>query len=159
MSYHPAKSFELKCPPRSKHIFYIVLLILIGLSGWLKVAGCTPAIASDLRETRRILVLHSYHPGFTWTDNISTGINASMKGAGGKVELLFEFMDTRRVHSDDYFQKLEELYTIKYRDRAIDVIICADDHALNFITKISSDLFTKGACGFLQRQRISALDA
>jgi PAS domain S-box-containing protein len=57
------------------------------------------------------------------------------------VELIFEFMDTRRIHTNEYFQKLKELYWVKYLDQKIDVIICSDDHAFNFMLGPGQDLF------------------
>ena len=59
----------------------------------------------------RVLVLHSYHHGFTWSDNISRGIHSVFKEQKEGTELIFEFMDTRRIHTNKYFQKLKELYT------------------------------------------------
>ena len=89
----------------------------------------------------KILVLHSYHYGFTWSDKISRGIQSVFANDAGKVELLFEFMDTRRIHDENYFKQLKELYRVKYANRPIDVIICSDDHALNFVLGLGHDLF------------------
>jgi hypothetical protein len=62
----------------------------------------------------KILVLHSYHYGFTWSDKISRGIQSVFAEDAGKVELLFEFMDTRRIYDENYFKQLKELYRVKY---------------------------------------------
>jgi len=87
----------------------------------------------------RILVLHAYNYGFSWTDNISHGIQTALDKNAAEIELIFEFLDTRRVFSESYFKKLQGLFALKYADKAIDVIICSDDHALNFV--IDYDLF------------------
>ncbi len=89
----------------------------------------------------RVLVLHSYHYGFTWSDSISKGIRSVFEERKYKAELLFEFMDTRRIASEEYFQELKSLYKVKYRGRPIDVIICSDDHALNFMLNMGEKVF------------------
>ncbi|MBD3217540.1 MAG: hypothetical protein GF310_04630, partial [candidate division Zixibacteria bacterium] len=83
----------------------------------------------------RILILHSYNFGFLWTDNISEGINSVFEDYKDDVEIIFEFLDSRRIYSDGYFQELRDLYNFKYANRPIDIVICSDDHALNFVVK------------------------
>lgn len=89
----------------------------------------------------RVLVLHSYHFGFTWTDNISSGIRETFRHCERKVELCFEFMDTRRVSNDEYFDGLEAAYRVKYEGRPVDVIIASDDHAFAFMLERGQRLF------------------
>ena len=92
-------------------------------------------------ENRRILILHSYHHGFTWSDNISRGIHSAFADFADEVQLRFEFMDTRRIYTPEYFEELERLFRFKYGKDQIDVIICADDHALNFVLGPARELF------------------
>ncbi len=89
-------------------------------------------VAPDLSGAR-VLVLHSYHPGFTWTDNIRRGIQAAFADYAGQVEVMHEFMDTRRFYNDEHFAQLASLYRLKYADTEIDVIIASDDQALAFV--------------------------
>ena len=89
----------------------------------------------------RVLVLHSYHVGFSWSDNITSGIRSAISQYEGKVELIFEHMDTRRIFSEEYFLELRKLFGIKYAERKIDVIICSDDHAFNFVLRFGKELF------------------
>jgi PAS domain S-box-containing protein len=107
----------------------------------LVLAPCFAEAQTDSIENGRVLVLHSYHPGFSWSDNISKGIQSSFAGHSDKVELMFEFMDTRRSYTPEYFDELERLFRIKYEKYPIDVIICADDHALNFVLGPARKLF------------------
>lgn len=92
-------------------------------------------------EKPRVLVLHSYHHGFTWSDNISQGIRNAFEYHRDEVELRFEFMDTRRIHSEDYFRSFKEMLSVKYRDVDLGAIICCDDHALNFMISLGRDVF------------------
>ena len=95
----------------------------------------------DGSKRRSVLILHSYHHGFTWSDNISAGIQEAFSAHTEDVELLFEFMDTRHIFSETYFDALERLLSIKYGNRKIEVIVTADDHALNFMLTRGERLF------------------
>jgi two-component system cell cycle sensor histidine kinase/response regulator CckA len=89
-----------------------------------------------------VLVLHSYHQGFTWTDNISKGLRAAFADFADRIELNVEYMDTRRIYSETYFEELKDLYRLKYGAKQIDVIICSDDQALHFVLGLGKDLFS-----------------
>jgi hypothetical protein len=44
----------------------------------------------------RVLVLHSYHHGFTWTDQVQSGIESEIDGSGREVEIGVEYLDAKR---------------------------------------------------------------
>ncbi|MBW1780494.1 MAG: PAS domain S-box protein [Deltaproteobacteria bacterium] len=98
-------------------------------------------IHPEISSNPRILVLHSYHHGFTWTDNISKGIQSVLDRHAPEVEVLYEFMDVKRLDSKEYFQQLVSLYIKKYHNQKINLIISCDDHALNFLLGLGKDLF------------------
>lgn len=103
-----------------------------------------PARARDTcRELAgsRVLVLHSYHDGFTWTDHISQGIRDVFAPCKDHVELLFEYMDTRRQFSPSYYDELARLYEIKYTRGDIDVAITSDNNAFTFMVERGRDIF------------------
>ncbi len=89
----------------------------------------------------RVLVLHSYHYGFTWSQNISQGIASYFASNSPGTEVVTEFMDVKRMATTGYFESLRDLYLLKYRDETVDAIIAADDWALRFLTGIGSDFF------------------
>ena len=91
-------------------------------------------------ETKRVLVLNSYSEGYHWTDRIMDGIHSVMDDQKN-VELFINYMDTKRISDDDYFLKLRDIYSQKYRYQSIDAIISTDDHALNFLLKYRDELF------------------
>ncbi len=96
----------------------------------------------------RVVVLHSYHHGFSWSDSISAGIAEALDNQPEDVELVFEFMDTRRVHSDEYLDELRDLFGIKYGEQRPDVLICSDDHALNFYLGRGREVFAETPAAF-----------
>jgi two-component system cell cycle sensor histidine kinase/response regulator CckA len=89
---------------------------------------------------KRVLILQSYHIGYPWSDSIAKGI-LSVLEKEKNVTLFFEYMDTKRYMEEPYLQKLFQLYKDKYGEMPLNVIICSDDNALNFLLKTRTDLF------------------
>ena len=105
---------------------------------------CIPTFSSD-REVKsnalkHILVLNSYHQGYSWTDKIMTGV-LSVFGARPDVELYIEYMDTKRKADQEYFLQLRDLYKHEYENIRFDVIVSSDDHALDFLLKFRDELY------------------
>jgi class 3 adenylate cyclase/ABC-type uncharacterized transport system substrate-binding protein len=91
---------------------------------------------------KHLLVLHSYHIGLSWTESITEGIRSVFDRArerGLNVEIDYEYMDTKRFVDESYYKKLFEIY--KYKNLKYDVIISADDNALNFLLKYRDKLW------------------
>ncbi|MBN1968944.1 MAG: cache domain-containing protein [Candidatus Delongbacteria bacterium] len=98
-------------------------------------------------DKENILVIHSYHSGLSWTDNINKTINEELTAKDYEVHS--EFMDSKRnsYHSvkENFFEYLKNKYnTIPKK------IITVDDNALNFVNEYYDSLFNKSlivACG------------
>lgn len=102
---------------------------------WL-VARDTGAAQSPL-----VLVLNSYHPQYTWTEELVRGVRHELKGLPPE-NLHIEFMDARRMVDDEqYFELLASVYRHKYARLRPDVIISSDDSALNFLLQRRDSLF------------------
>jgi ABC-type uncharacterized transport system substrate-binding protein len=94
-------------------------------------------------KTKNIMVLHSYHQGLQWTDNISAGIQSEFKDLGKDVELHYEYLDTKRNPGEDYFKSIVEFekQKIKLSNIPFEAIICCDNNALRFILENRNDLY------------------
>lgn len=121
-----------------------------GLAAWAAVAwGLAPALAADSNadaaaflQGKKVLVLCSYHYGMRWTDSICDGIRSVFDGSEGKWHVLqYEFMDTKRLSSPEYFEELARLFSMKFKPREFDVIIASDDDALSFLLQYRGRLF------------------
>ncbi|MBN2598443.1 ABC transporter substrate binding protein [Labilibaculum sp.] len=84
-------------------------------------------------ERKKILVLHSYHQGLKWTDNVNLGIREVMDSLGNKFELDYEYLDTKRNPSKEYLDKIIELYDLKLQEEKYNAIIVSDNNALSFV--------------------------
>jgi sigma-B regulation protein RsbU (phosphoserine phosphatase) len=114
------------------------LLILLAIL--LTVALPCHGVAQE-ESTRQVLVLHSYHKGFKWTDDISRGIESRLIGQGNSVRLHYEYMDTKRASSSHYFRLLEETYRLKFGATRFQAIIASDNDAFEFLLTCRDKLF------------------
>jgi diguanylate cyclase (GGDEF)-like protein len=89
---------------------------------------------------RNILVIHSYHHGLDWEDNISDGIEDVFDSE--EFEIYFEYLDGKRNYGEEYFKNLASLYKHKSNLTNFEAIIVCDNLALDFITKYR-DVFPK----------------
>lgn len=98
---------------------------------------------SDEGETRNILVMHSYHQGLEWTDDISQAIEDVFENDGGHYEIFFEYLDTKRNAGELYFQRLSEFEREKTQLAELDfaLIIASDNNALRFLVDYGEELF------------------
>lgn len=87
-----------------------------------------------------IVILHSYDESYFWTRSISEGIRSILEPES--LDLRFEYMDTRRFGGPDYLSQLERLYRFKYGEASPDVVMVADDRALEFVLSRRSQLFS-----------------
>ncbi len=93
---------------------------------------------------RRVLLLHSYHQGYKWTDEITRGISDTL---GDEMTVQIEYMDTKRflgprgLDRNDYFSRYSHFLEIKYSRKKIDLIFLSDNDAFDFFRQWGKDLF------------------
>lgn len=98
-------------------------------------------LSADFTNKKNILVLHSYHPGMTWIENINKAVNDTLKPKTNDYVIYTEYMDTKRHSSSEYYKGLEELYKKKYKDIKFDIILSSDNNAFNFLIKKRDEIF------------------
>lgn len=97
------------------------------------------AYTSSSKE-KNILVIHSYHQGLEWTDSISSGI-LSVFHNDPDFNIYFEYLDTKRNNSENYFNSLVDLYHSRSSKIKYDAIISSDNAAYNFMLEYRDELF------------------
>ncbi|MGH1462626.1 MAG: diguanylate cyclase domain-containing protein [Neptuniibacter sp.] len=98
--------------------------------------------AFAVERKQKILVLHSYHQGLEWSDNISRGIRSVFSSYADQYELHYEYLDTKRNTGDVYNEKLTRFITSKHFSLRYAAIIAADNNALRMLN--SRELFFTG---------------
>ena len=94
-----------------------------------------PPEAGAERTSRHVLLLNSYHVGYRWTDALTEAVRAALAERSDLV-LHVEYMDAKRWPEARGSEALSDLLAAKYgpaRAHRPDVVICADDHALDFV--------------------------
>ena len=89
---------------------------------------------------KRVLILHSYHNGQNWNDNIAKGIESVFNDNKQNLELFFDIWIQKDSMTTPILKPIS-LLNYKYRNKTLDVIISSDDHAFNFLLKHSNTLF------------------
>jgi two-component system CheB/CheR fusion protein len=103
-------------------------------------AAAAPASAQPL-DARTILVLHSYHAGYFWTDSIQQGVAETITRMAPQDRLFVEYMDTKRIPPEQAFPPLADYLARKYKPLHPDVILVSDDSALDFLLAYRDRLF------------------
>ena len=133
---------------------------IITLATYLSLIGCTfpfqlddqavgARVSGVLRQPEdgsgpplhHVLILHSYHWGFAWTDRVMEGMRAVLDASGLPLEIHVEYMDTKRQPPEEIFPLLVSSLAAKYYNVALDVILTSDNNALDFILQHGDTLF------------------
>ncbi len=110
-----------------------VLLFLISTDGFANIK-------------KNVLILHSYHYGMNWADGLINGMKkvfVEAEARGFQLDVTYEFMDTKKFSTEDNLKLLYKIYKYKYKNNKFELIIAADDAALNFLLKYRNELFGK----------------
>jgi len=87
-----------------------------------------------------ILLIQSYHRGYKWSDDISKVMESRFEHRED-VSLTTVYMDTKKVATPIYFDKLFELYNERFKNRGFDIVVAADNNALEFAIRYHEHLF------------------
>jgi hypothetical protein len=97
----------------------------------------------EMTDNKKILVLHSYHQGLVWTDDIMEGIYSILEHSRN-IDIYVEYMDSKRYFDGiegKFFTRLRDMFKDKYGKIKLDVIISSDDNAFQFLLKYHDELF------------------
>jgi diguanylate cyclase (GGDEF)-like protein len=82
---------------------------------------------------KKILVLHSYHQGLEWTDNITRGIQAVFAPLQTQYEVYYEYLDTKRNSGAEYMSQMAAFIEAKNSLIDYSAIILSDNIALKLL--------------------------
>ena len=88
---------------------------------------------------KKILILNSYHQGYLWSDEIIKGIEVASQNSNNEISFYIEYMDSKRVPikkaTSETLKSLNKKYHLgsDKQKGLFDLIITADDNALNFM--------------------------
>lgn len=98
-------------------------------------------ILSSLNASSKyILLLHSYNKGIAWSDNISKGIEDSLKKLSN-YELSTEYLDDKRNKNQKYYNLIRKAFKEKFKKQKYDIVIASDNAAVEFVLENKNELF------------------
>jgi len=90
-------------------------------------------------EPQMLVVLHSYHQGYEWTNAVNAGIHSVLSEVPD-LDLAYEYLDAQRSPRGS-FTEVARLLGQRYAQHPPAAVIAVDDDALHFLVDRSSDLF------------------
>ena len=100
------------------------------------------------KEDREVLVLNSYHIGYSWSDNEMAGIVETLQSSGMRLNPVIEYLDCKRHPQMEHFEQLRVLFKTKYASVRLPVVIVTDNPALQFVLRYRRELFPGSAIVF-----------
>jgi signal transduction histidine kinase len=111
-------------------------------------------ISAVFAEEKQILIINSYHRGFQWSDDVIKGLETALSERMDITANIL-YMDSKRINSAEYYEKLLELYKIQLQNRKYDLIIVIDKFAYDFVLRYYHEFFTNEPILFSGLERIS----
>jgi len=96
----------------------------------------------------KVLILHSYHAGFPWTDEIQAGVFAEFRRQDSHFEPFVEYLDWKRFPDRAGLDRMAETLQRKYAGVSFGVVIVSDNQALEFALKHRQSIFGGAAISF-----------
>ncbi len=127
---------------RRQSLKWTILMVLI-VSFFIPGISYTSVSNAEVQiEVNNVLILNSYHQGFTWTNEENYGIMNRLQSSGHNMIIMTEYMDWKNYSNEENLEYLYEYLKFKYQSKVIDIIITTDDVALEFALEHRSELFS-----------------
>lgn len=123
-------------------------LLLLLLNAICILSFFPPLVRAEINQSPGILVLNSYHKGFPWTDDQTTGITDALKTSSLNPTIYTEYADWKRFPTQVGMDHFYESLLYKYSGIHIDLVITTDDFALEFALKTRAQLFNNAPVVF-----------
>lgn len=124
-------------------VFMAALSVAVSLPGHAAPAEDAVMLRGPV-ETPSVLIVNSYHPGFTWSDDVVAGVVDTLKERFPTVQPVVEYMDTKR-HFDGrhgvFVENFRERLALKYAENEFDLLFASDDNAFRFLLDHGEALF------------------
>ncbi|MEI6332004.1 MAG: ATP-binding protein [Pseudanabaena sp.] len=101
------------------------------------------------QKEKNVLVIHSYHPELSWTEKSKAGIDQGFLKSNYKVNVYHEFLDAKRFPRLIYQRLFLDYLRTKYRDTSFQLLMVADDPAMQLILKTHEEYFRELPVVFL----------
>lgn len=94
-----------------------------------------------VRAEEHILVIHSYHPELSWTQQTKEGIDQAFQERRPDTKVFHEYLDSKRRPSLEHAQLFLNMLRKKYEKTSINVLMVADDPGLRLVLSVRDRYF------------------
>jgi PAS domain S-box-containing protein len=129
------------------HAVALLISVLLLLAWRAPFSATSTAVTSEEGQRgephpAHVLVLSSYHQGYSWTEQIIDGMLAAFADHDIPIEFSYEYLDTKRQQeSPAYYRLHAELFAHKYRRHPVDLVLLSDNSSFDFIEIHRQNLF------------------
>lgn len=98
------------------------------------IALCSSCVLAQ-EQDKDVMVVHSYHHGFFWTDSFQAGLQESLQDQDIRTRILY--LDTKRLQTPEYLEQLKSLYKTKFEQESFSAIVVSDNNALRLVKELA----------------------
>lgn len=125
----------------SGRLRWLLLFLPLSICALLGAITLADPYALPATPPAQALLINSYDQRMLWVRDLTGAIESELAPPGGNVLLRVENMDTKAVHDDAYFAAYAAMLRAKYATVRPTLLLCSDDHALNFLLRYRDTLF------------------
>ena len=119
-------------PKVLRYLFLLIPALLWPVSGQ----------ADNTLFSKSVLVIHSYHKGMQWVEDVESGLEKRLLTAlGDTVDIKVEYLDSKRFGGDEYSRLVTDVWRHKYKNSQPDCLIVCDDNGLNLLLSVRDEIF------------------
>lgn len=96
-----------------------------------------------VKAEENILIIHSYHPELSWTQQSKQGIDKAFQERRPDAKIFHEYLDSKRRPALEHAQLFLDLIRKKYEKIPLAVLMVADDPGLKLILSVRDRYFQK----------------
>ena len=89
----------------------------------------------------RVLVLHSYHAGQSWTESVMQGVREVFAPEAPAILIHAEYLDTKRNPDPAYLDDFDALLRRKLAGLSFDLLLVSDNDALDLSLRYRDELY------------------
>jgi PAS domain S-box-containing protein len=120
--------------------FRIVALMVI-VAGFVLCPVISLPTAAEPDPNVKVLVINSYHPGFSWSDEEQSGLMERLREVFPSSDVSVEYLDAKRHSQKNDLDRMKDLMINKYRGEKIALVFALDDPALDLLNQHNEELF------------------
>ena len=96
---------------------------------------------ADASVQAELLVIHSYHQDFDWTEGVDDGLTSVLGSNEYNISIYKEYYDTKRNAVDAVEDNFYSYISEKYKSIRFDAVLTSDDNALRFAAERRNTFF------------------